>query len=263
MRRTAMAAWVLVLAGLACSSPNQGFDDGFGGDDDTGTPADGAPRGDASPGADSSVLTGKDTGANPVEAGTDAASGEEGSTTDACLPTAEGSNECTASEGGDGAIDASADNDVTDAALTESGDEVPPDDAGSGPADTGADAPATDAGGAGTDAGGSGTDAGSEGGPGGCAPGARVVTMTARSNSGYFGTTGSVCVIFKGNVAGWNASNVEGRTVVASGSTTQAPKITDVALGNQPGLMPGPSGFIYWSYTGGTDAVSFASMTLF
>jgi hypothetical protein len=64
-------------------------------------------------------------------------------------------------------------------------------------------------------------------------------------------------------VSGWNASNVEGRTVTATGSTTQTPAITGDSLGNQPGLMPGADGFIYWNYTGGAGAVTFASMSIF
>jgi hypothetical protein len=96
--------------------------------------------------------------------------------------------------------------------------------------------------------------------PTGCASGATVIAMTALGNVN-FGTAGAVCITFMGNVNGWNASNVQGRTVTVVGSTTQSPAISGDNLGNQPGIMPGADGYVYWNYTAGQ--VSYASMATF
>jgi hypothetical protein len=85
--------------------------------------------------------------------------------------------------------------------------------------------------------------------------------MAATGSSGNFGTTGAVCVTYKGSVTGWNASNIDGRTVTAVGSTTQTPTPSGGTLPNQPGLMPGTDGYIYWNYTAGT--LTYASMSTF
>jgi hypothetical protein len=97
----------------------------------------------------------------------------------------------------------------------------------------------------------------------GCAAGAMVITMTKTGNSGSFGTTDAVCIEFMGSVNGWNASNVQGRTVTVTGSATTMPTITAGTLGNQPAESPGADGFIYWNYTGSATAVTFASMSTF
>jgi hypothetical protein len=97
--------------------------------------------------------------------------------------------------------------------------------------------------------------------PTGCATGATVIKLTMTGSTSNFGTTGAVCVTYMGSVNGWNASNVQGRSVSAVGSTTQTPAITGDSIGNQPGLMPGTDGYIYWNYTAG--AVSYSSMDLF
>jgi hypothetical protein len=101
------------------------------------------------------------------------------------------------------------------------------------------------------------------GGGTGCAAGAAVIDMPMLGNSGNFGTTGAVCVEFKGTVTGWNASNVQGRMVVVTGATTQNPPISGSSLGNQPGMGPGADGYIYWNFTGGAGAVTFASTSIF
>ena len=85
--------------------------------------------------------------------------------------------------------------------------------------------------------------------------------MTAAGSTSNFGTTGAVCVTFQGNVTGWNASNVGGRSVTVSGSTTQTPAIAGTSLGNQPGLNAGADGYVYWNFTGGAGDVDYASMT--
>jgi hypothetical protein len=186
--------------------------------------------------------------------------------------------QCTAAGDDGGAGDATVDDGGAEAEVPEAGDEPPPPDTGTGTSDAGVDtgspvvdsgSPVVDSGSPPIDSGSPGTDAGAEGGLAGCAPGAAVITMTATGNSGNFGTTGPVCITFQSSanpadgVSGWNASNIQGRTVTATGSTTQSPAVTGNSLGNQPGLLPGPDGFIYWNYTGGTGAVAFASMSLF
>ncbi len=97
--------------------------------------------------------------------------------------------------------------------------------------------------------------------PTGCATGATVIAMKAKGASGNFNVLGAVCVTFTSSVSGWNASNVQGRSVTAVGSTTQMPVISGDSLGNQPGLSPGTDGYIYWNYTAGS--VDFTSMSIF
>jgi hypothetical protein len=95
--------------------------------------------------------------------------------------------------------------------------------------------------------------------PMGCAPGATVIPLTVLGSAVVFGTTGAVCVTYMGSVTGWNASNVEGRSVTVMGSTTQT--LAMIPGENQPGLMPGADGYIYWNFTSGT--ASYASMSAF
>jgi cytoskeletal protein RodZ len=96
--------------------------------------------------------------------------------------------------------------------------------------------------------------------PTGCASGATVIAMTALGNVN-FDTAGAVCITYMGNVDGWNASNVQGRSVTVVGSTTQSPAITGDNLPNQPGIMPGADGYVYWNYTAGQ--VNYSSMATF
>jgi hypothetical protein len=65
------------------------------------------------------------------------------------------------------------------------------------------------------------------------------------------GTIGRVCVQFKGTVTGgWNASSTEGRSVTVTGATTRT--ITNIPEGvNEPAILPGADGYIYWNYTAG------------
>src|SRR5580704_15169939 len=53
--------------------------------------------------------------------------------------------------------------------------------------------------------------------PTGCATGATVIALTMMGSTNNFGTTGAVCVTYMGSVDGWNASNVQGRSVTAVG----------------------------------------------
>jgi hypothetical protein len=93
--------------------------------------------------------------------------------------------------------------------------------------------------------------AGDAGSASGCVAGAAVVTMAKLNTVVKLGTIGRVCVQFKGTVSGgWNASSVEGRSVTVTGSTTRT--ITNIPEGtNQPALLPGSDGYIYWNYTAG------------
>jgi hypothetical protein len=86
--------------------------------------------------------------------------------------------------------------------------------------------------------------------------------MTVTGTSGNFGTTGPVCVTFHGNVNGWNASNVTARTVIVTGSTTQMPAVTGGSIPNQPSLTASSDGYIYWNYTGGAGAFTYAAMDI-
>jgi outer membrane protein assembly factor BamB len=94
----------------------------------------------------------------------------------------------------------------------------------------------------------------------GCASGATVFSETACSSLPAFNTTGAVCYKFKaGVINGWNASNVQGRTATAKGSTTQGPITpTNGAIANQPGLSAGSDGFVYFNFTAGS--VTWSSM---
>jgi PQQ-like domain len=119
--------------------------------------------------------------------------------------------------------------------------------AAGGGADAGADA-ATDAG----------MDATTSG--GGCASGAVVISVTSCSSLPSFNTTNAVCVKTKvATINGWNASNVQGRTVTAKGATTQGPITpTNASIPNQPGLSAGSDGFVYFNFTAGS--VNYTSM---
>jgi len=95
----------------------------------------------------------------------------------------------------------------------------------------------------------------------GCAAGATVIIATCGGGStGNFGTLGAVCVQFQGNVNGWNASNVQGRTITATGSTTQMVN-GNSGVGNQPGLSAGSDGNVYWNFSATTSCCSYASMS--
>jgi hypothetical protein len=96
--------------------------------------------------------------------------------------------------------------------------------------------------------------------PTGCASGATAIAITALGNVN-FGTAGAVCITYMGSVDGWNASNVQGRSVTVVGSTTQSPAITGDNLPNQPGIVPGADGYVYWNYTAGQ--VNYSSMVTF
>jgi hypothetical protein len=85
--------------------------------------------------------------------------------------------------------------------------------------------------------------------------------MTKTGASGNFNVLGAVCVTYMGAVTGWNASNVQGRTVTVVGSTTQMPAISGDSIGNQPGLSPGADGYIYWNFSAGT--VDYSSISTF
>ncbi len=95
----------------------------------------------------------------------------------------------------------------------------------------------------------------------GCASGATVISLGACGGTAPFSTTGPVCVKVKASVVnGWNASNVQGRTVEAQGASTQGP-VAPTAYGgipNQPGLSAGPDGFVYFNFTAGQ--VSYSTM---
>jgi hypothetical protein len=168
--------------------------------------------------------------ASGEDAAPEAASGEDAGPPEASLPEASPPEAGPVEAGVDAGMDAVAD----------AGVEAAPVDSGTPPVEASTEASVP---------------------PTGCAPGAVVIALDALGNSGNFGTLGAVCITFQGTVSGWNASNVEGRTVIAMGSTTQTPTITGDSLGNQPGIAPGADGFIYWNYTAGT--VAFSSMSLF
>jgi sugar lactone lactonase YvrE len=95
--------------------------------------------------------------------------------------------------------------------------------------------------------------------PAGCASGAKVFAVDSCGNLTSFGTTGPVCVKVNLNaVNGWNASNVQGRTVTAQGATTQGPFAPGANLPNQPGLTAGSDGSVYFNFTAGQ--ASYTSM---
>jgi hypothetical protein len=97
--------------------------------------------------------------------------------------------------------------------------------------------------------------------PTGCASGATVLALPMDGSSVTFNTTGPACITYRASVNGWNASNVQGRTVTAMGSTTQMPVIDGDSLGDQPALVPGADGYVYWNFTAGAE--SYASMSTF
>jgi hypothetical protein len=86
-----------------------------------------------------------------------------------------------------------------------------------------------------------------------------VIAIPATKASGSFGTTGAVCVTYMGNITGWQASNVDGRSVTVVGSTTQT--LATIPNANQPGLNAGADGYIYWNYSAGTE--TYTSMSVF
>jgi hypothetical protein len=95
----------------------------------------------------------------------------------------------------------------------------------------------------------------------GCASGAKVISLSACGGTPPFNTTGPVCVKVKASaVNGWNASNIQGRTVVAEGASTQGPVAPTNYGGvpDQPGLSAGPDGFVYFDFTAGQ--VSYSTM---
>ncbi len=97
--------------------------------------------------------------------------------------------------------------------------------------------------------------------PAGCTAGAVMVAITKTVSSGNFGTAGPVCVTYMGSVMGWNASSVQGRSVTVVGNTTEMPAVSGDIVTNQPGLMPGADGYIYWNWTAGT--ASYSAMSIF
>jgi hypothetical protein len=116
---------------------------------------------------------------------------------------------------------------------------------------------------------GGGTDAGSDAssdaaadasGSTGCASGATVFSETSCGSLPSFNTTGAVCFKLKlSTIHGWNASNVQGRTATAKGSTTQGPITpTNGSIPNQPGLSPSSDGTVYFNFTAGS--VNYSSM---
>lgn len=74
-----------------------------------------------------------------------------------------------------------------------------------------------------------------------------------------FNSLGAVCVQFKGNVNGWNASNAQGRTIGVKGSGTQT--VTGSSgVPNQPGMTAGADGFVYWNFSAASSCCTYAGM---
>jgi hypothetical protein len=97
--------------------------------------------------------------------------------------------------------------------------------------------------------------------PKGCAANVTVLVMPTLYSLVQFNTGGAVCVKFKGSVGSWNASNAAGRSVtLVGGGVTQSLK-TIVDNQNQPGMIAGADGYIYWNFTAGT--FFFASVQAF
>ncbi len=95
----------------------------------------------------------------------------------------------------------------------------------------------------------------------GCVSGAEVFSASScGSLPSSFNTTGAVCVRVKVNtINGWNASNVQGRTATATGAMSQGPITpTNGSIPNQPGLLAGSSGFVYFNFSSGQ--VTYSSM---
>ena len=182
------------------------------------------------------VLGGSDAGAD--------------ATTDA---TADAPHDAPADAPAEAAHDAAAD------AAADAGRDAAADAAADAGHDAAADA-AIDAGGeAGHDAG-SDAAGGDASGSSGCASGSTIIAVTGCSSMPAFNTTGAVCVKVKVAVVnGWNASNVQGRTATATGSTTQGPITpTNGSIPNQPGLSAGSDGNVYFNFTAGS--VNYTSM---
>jgi hypothetical protein len=96
--------------------------------------------------------------------------------------------------------------------------------------------------------------------PNGCAAGVPILVMTKVGTAVKFNTTGAVCVTLMGALSGWNASNVQGRSVTVVGSSTQT--LSTIPEGaNQPGLGAGPDGYVYWNFNVGL--YTYASVTAF
>jgi hypothetical protein len=114
-------------------------------------------------------------------------------------------------------------------------------------------------------------EAGSPPPPTGCADGATIIAvptvnpLSGVSGSGSFGTTGAVCVTYAATnigIGGWNVTSAQGRTVIVTGSTTQTPVIpSSGATSEQPGLLPGADGYIYWNYSAGD--VDYTNMVVY
>jgi len=95
----------------------------------------------------------------------------------------------------------------------------------------------------------------------GCPVDALVLPQTACSADITFNTIGAVCVpVQLPSITGWNASNMQGRTITVTGATMQGPLTPGEATGAEPGLSAGPDGFIYFNFTGADNAVASASM---
>jgi hypothetical protein len=87
--------------------------------------------------------------------------------------------------------------------------------------------------------------------PKGCATGVKEMTMPKLGVADDFGTADAICIKYAGNVGGWSASNVEGRTVTVVGAKTQA--LTTIPEGvEQPAMDVGTDGWIYWNFSAGT-----------
>jgi hypothetical protein len=65
-----------------------------------------------------------------------------------------------------------------------------------------------------------------------------------------FNTTAAVCVVHTGGVNGWNGSNLQGRTVTVTGSTTPITP-SGGSIVNQPAVSPGSDGNVYFNFTAG------------
>jgi hypothetical protein len=114
----------------------------------------------------------------------------------------------------------------------------------------------------------------------GCAPGAKVITLTlpmgqVTGNTGNFGTAGPVCVQLKGSVnQGWGCPNGQGRMLTMTDSLgTQGPIdgsrcSSGYTAGDASGSMAlpdapkaGADGFVYWNFAAGT--VDFTSVYIY
>ncbi len=85
----------------------------------------------------------------------------------------------------------------------------------------------------------------------GCAVGATIIPMFVRPSAVVFGTGNAVCFTYPGAVDGWAPNDCNGRIVTVTGATTQTLIVTNGA--DQPGMEPGPNGYIYWNFSAGSD----------